>query len=84
VLEDPSAARERWGRWCGPAVQPLTREQYIPVETEAGGDGIERIQPVPWNGSADVVGLSKACALAVVPANQAVQPEAPVRYRTLD
>jgi molybdopterin molybdotransferase len=55
------------GRWTGGAKEPNTREQYLPVLVHAGDDGVARLAPVKWNGSADVVGISQCDALAVVP-----------------
>jgi molybdenum cofactor synthesis domain-containing protein len=64
---DPDASMPRRGRWCGPAVGANAREQYVPVRTRAGADGVEALEPVPWNGSADVVGIARSEALAIVP-----------------
>jgi molybdopterin molybdotransferase len=55
------------GRWTGGAKEPNPREQYLPVLVHAGDDGVARLEPVKWNGSADVVGIARCEALAVVP-----------------
>jgi len=64
---DPAASERRRGRWRGKPVAANPREQFIPARRGADPDGGERLEPVPWNGSADVVGIARAQALAVVP-----------------
>ena len=61
------AAGLQRGRWTGGAKEPNAREQYLPVLVHAGDDGVARLEMVKWNGSADVVGIAKCEALAVVP-----------------
>ena len=39
-----------------------------------GDDGVSYLEPVRWNGSADVVGIAKSRALAIVPADRALAP----------
>jgi molybdopterin molybdotransferase len=73
----------RKGRWTGPAVRPNPREQFLPIVTHPGADGVEELEPVRWNGSADVVGIARARALAVVPANEPLGPDQPAEYRLL-
>jgi molybdopterin molybdotransferase len=73
----------RSGRWGGRAVAPNAREQYLPVVVRSGEDGVDRLEPVPWNGSADVVGISRCEALAVVPADVPLATGELVRYRML-
>lgn len=68
--ETPVESVRRLGRWAGEAVRANPREQYLPVRTVPGDDGVERLEPVRWNGSADVVGIARAQALAVVAADQ--------------
>jgi molybdopterin biosynthesis enzyme len=48
-------------------VRSNPREQFIPARRSPDPDGGEQLEPVPWNGSADVVGIARAEALAVVP-----------------
>lgn len=62
----------RLGRWEGAPVRPNPREQYLPVRRLRGDDGVERLEPVRWNGSADVVGIARAEALAIVAADGAL------------
>ncbi|HVS19930.1 MAG TPA: gephyrin-like molybdotransferase Glp [Planctomycetota bacterium] len=63
----------RLGRWEGSPVRPNPREQYLPVRRLRGPDGVERLESVRWNGSADVVGIARAKALAVVAADTALE-----------
>jgi molybdopterin molybdotransferase len=76
-------ARSRRGRWLGAALEPNTREQYLPVRLLPGDDGVEELEPVPWNGSADVIGIARAEGLAVVPIAARVQRGDPLEYRPL-
>ena len=45
------------------------RPTYYPAQVEAG-EGGWRVRPVPWFGSADLRGLARANALAVIPAGE--------------
>jgi molybdopterin molybdotransferase len=74
----------RLGRWCGPAARANPREQYLPVRRSAGEDGLERLEPVRWNGSADVVGIARAEALAIVPAGSGVEEGGPCAWLPLE
>lgn len=78
----PPDAR-RLGRWQGQSVRPNPREQYLPVRRAAGDDGVERLEPVRWNGSADVVGIARAEALAVVAADAALERDELVPWLAL-
>lgn len=71
--ETAPAAALRLGRWEGDPVRPNPRQQYLPARRTAGDDGVERLEPVRWNGSADVVGIARAQALAVVAADAALE-----------
>lgn len=81
--DDALVPRARCGRWSGAARQPNSREQYLPVVVRAGEDGVDRLEPVKWNGSADVAGISRCEALAVVPADTALSPGALLAWRPL-
>jgi molybdopterin molybdotransferase len=71
--EEPSwTPPRRSARWNGPDAEPNSREQYLPARILQARDGSMLIEPVPWNGSADIVGLSRASALAVAPADRAL------------
>ena len=71
------------GRWAGKARGTNPREQYLPVRVEPGDDGVPRLVPVPWNGSADVVGISRCHALAVQPADRSIEAGALLAFRPL-
>jgi molybdopterin molybdotransferase len=60
------------GRWQGGPKEPNPREQYLPVRVVPGDDGVARLEPVKWNGSADVVGIARCEALAIVPIDHAL------------
>lgn len=60
-------------RWAGGTTRPHWREQYIPARVDLGEDGVIEVRPVPWNGSGDVVGLSRATAFAVLPPDTPVE-----------
>jgi molybdopterin molybdotransferase len=62
----------RRGRWLGGPLASNPREQYLPVALVPGDDGVESLEPVRWNGSADVAGIARADAFAVVPIATAV------------
>jgi molybdopterin molybdotransferase len=64
---DARLEERRRGRWRGKPVRANPREQFIPARRSADPDGGERLEAVRWNGSADVVGIARAEALAVVP-----------------
>jgi molybdopterin molybdotransferase len=74
----------RRGRWAGGEVRPNEREQHLPVRLHPGEDGIEVLEPVRWNGSADVVGISRAEGLAVVPIGTGASGGMLLEYRALD
>ena len=71
------------GRWSGPDTRPNPRQQHLPVTFASAEDGATLLEPVPWNGSADVVGLSRAEGLAVVPAGEVLRAGDPAAFRRL-
>ena len=73
----------RTGRWSGADTRPNPREQHLPARRVAGDDGVERLEPVRWNGSADVVGISRAQALVVVPSERVLAAGDLCSYRVL-
>ena len=81
----PEASREvlRRGRWQGPATKPHWRQQNLPARVVPGDDGVDVLEPLPWMGSADVVGVASADALAVVPADAVAEPGDLIDYRPL-
>lgn len=78
-----AAPPTRHGRWTGPELAANPREQYLPCTTREAADGVEELVPVRWNGSADVVGLARADALAVAPADAPVAGGQMLEYRLL-
>ena len=66
------APRLRRARWVGEPPRAIPRQQNLPVELGLGADGVLEARPVRWRGSADLVGLSRAEALAVVPAGESL------------
>ncbi len=74
---------ERLARWNGSETVPNRREQYVPSLLLQGRDGHVLVEPVRWNGSGDVVGLSRSSALAVIPADRSVARGELVRYLPL-
>ena len=73
----------RRGRWLGAALAPNPREQYLPVRLDPGDDGVEVLEPVRWNGSADVAGISRAEAFAVIPIDTSVARGDLLQFRPL-
>ena len=73
----------RRGRWLGATLSQNPREQYLPVQLEPGADGVEGLEPVRWNGSADVVGISRAEAFAVIPIDTPVARGDLLQFRPL-
>jgi len=73
------------GRWSGAALKANPRERHVPVRravpTASGAE--VTLMPVPWNGSADVIGLLAADAFAVLPLETPIEPGAVVEYWTL-
>jgi molybdopterin molybdotransferase len=81
--ESPGETRPPRGRWLGAALAPNPREQYLPVRVEHGEDGVASLLPVRWNGSADVVGIARAEAFAIVPIGLPLAARGLVEYRPL-
>jgi molybdopterin molybdotransferase len=76
-------ARVRRGVWDGPPTRPNWRQQNLPALVTQGEDGRDHLAPTPWRGSADIVGASRATALAVVPPDTVVEPGEEIEYRPL-
>jgi molybdopterin molybdotransferase len=81
--EEPILPELPRGRWAGEETRPNPRQQHLPVTLAFDDDGATLLAPVRWNGSADVVGISRADALAVAPAERALSPGDVVPYRRL-
>ncbi len=73
----------RKGIWNAPSPRPGPRQQNLPVTLVQDEQGRDVLTPIQWSGSADIVGLSTATALAVVEAGCEVQQGELVAYRSL-
>ncbi|MCL4169566.1 UNVERIFIED_CONTAM: hypothetical protein GTU68_036240 [Idotea baltica] len=73
----------RVGRWNGNPTRENNREQHLPAIAVQGADGVDELDLVRWKSSADLVGLSKARVLAVVPPNEVVRKGDRVLYRSI-
>lgn len=71
------------GVWEGPETAPNARQQNLPSRLQRSADGRTRLVPLPWKGSADIVGASRAEAFAVVPPNAVVREGDAIEYRPL-
>jgi molybdopterin molybdotransferase len=71
------------GRWTGSSVAANPREQHFPVRVRLGEDGLYQLEPLAWRSSADIVGITRADALACIPAQQAAEPGMWLSWRTL-
>jgi molybdopterin molybdotransferase len=76
--------RLRRGRWRGAPTRENARQQNIPVRVTPGDDGVELLEAVPWRSSGDIVGITRAQGLAVVPPGEVVEEGQLVPYRPLD
>lgn len=70
-------------RWAGQPTVQNWREQYLPVARRVSEQGALELVPVAWNGSGDVVGLSRADALARIPFDVSVATGELVEYLPL-
>jgi molybdopterin molybdotransferase len=73
----------RVGRWNGPSPRSGPRQQHLPVTVTQDDEGCDLLTPIDWSGSADIVGLSTATALAVVEPGSEAQPGDLLPYRSL-
>ncbi len=73
----------RRGRWNGAPTAANPRQQNLPVTVAEGEDGVAALTPISWSGSADIVGLSAATAMAVVPPGEKLEPGGPALFRPL-
>ena len=77
------AERLAWGVWQGGETRSNFRQQNLPVRVEQTSEGAVELRSVEWNSSADVVALTTAEGLLVVPAGEKVRTGEIVRYRPL-
>jgi len=75
--------RLAWGVWRGGETKSNFRQQNLPVRLEQTSEGVVELRSVEWNSSADVVALTTAEGLMVVPAGEKVRTGELVRYRPL-
>ncbi|MCZ6597643.1 MAG: molybdopterin molybdotransferase MoeA [Planctomycetota bacterium] len=80
---EEEAERLLRGRWLGPEVAAKGRQHNLPATVGRGADGVVELQPLPWKGSADIVALTAAGGLAVVPADGAIRTGEVIDYRPL-
>lgn len=83
--ETGAATTERLRRaeWAGDARDAGDRQLNWPCRIEQDETGRERLVPLAWRGSADIVTVIWAEALAVLPAGTRVEPGATIDYRPL-
>ncbi len=81
--EEEERPRIRRGIWDGPPTRAHWREQNLPATLSQAEDGRDHLAPLPWRGSADIFGASRAAALAVVPPETVVEPGGEIEYRPL-
>lgn len=82
--EDQWVPGLRRGRWVGKDTRQNDRQQNLPVTVEQAADGVDELRTVRWKSSADIVGLSRAQALAVVPPGQVLHEGDEVFFRPID
>jgi molybdopterin molybdotransferase len=71
------------GRWRGAPLKENPRQQNHPVRARQAPDGIVDLEPLVWRSSADIVGITRADGLAVVPAGAGACDGQLVRWRPL-
>lgn len=82
-IADGSRARLRVGRWMGERTKENSREQNLPVRVAQATDGVDELTPLAWKSSADITGLTRADALAVVAAGATIARGDLVSFRPL-
>jgi molybdopterin molybdotransferase len=75
--------RLRVGRWRGPRERGGDRQNNLPARVRGSADGVDELEPIPYRGSADLVAVAQADALAIVPVGGSVEPGTLVSYRPL-
>ncbi len=75
--------RIRRGRWTGPDFTAGDRQTNLPATVQQGADGVEELQPLRWKGSADIVALTAAGGLVVVPPETTIRAGEIADYRPL-
>lgn len=80
---EEEAERLRRGRWTGGDVAGGDRQVNLPCVVRQAQDGVEELAPLPWKGSADLVALTAAGGLVIVPPGTALARGAMAAYRPL-
>jgi len=75
---------KRVGCWVGPPNKKNDRQQNVPVQVAQNAEGLDEIEPVAWRGSADIVGLTRAVGLAVIPPGVVLEKGEPAQFWLLD
>jgi molybdopterin molybdotransferase len=75
--------RLRRAVWSGAPLDAGDRELNHPCRLEQDDEGRERLVPLDWKGSADIVSVTEAAALAVLPAGTRAQAGQVLSYRPL-
>jgi molybdopterin molybdotransferase len=73
----------RSATWGGPDVRADERQQNLPARLEHVEGAMPRLVPVEYKGSADVVAVTRANALAIAPAGRGIHPGEVVLYRPI-
>ena len=81
--DSSSRGRLATGTWRGEDTRTNPRQQNVPVHVEQVEDGTTELKRIQWNSSADVVALTTAQGLMVIPPDEVVRPGDKVRYRPL-
>jgi molybdopterin molybdotransferase len=81
--EDEVGERLAHGIWRGADPRTNPRQQNLPVRVEQADDGTTELRSVEWHSSADVVALTTAQGLMVIPPNEQVRTGDLVRYRPM-
>lgn len=71
------------GRWRGGAFHAKDRQVNLPCLVGQGSDGVTELEPLPWKGSADIVALTAAGGLVIVPPESSLAPGELASYRPL-
>ncbi len=74
----------RRGTWVGEPTKKNDREQHIPARVAQNEAGVDELARVRWQSSADLVGLSSAEALVVIPPGVILESGDPVHYRPIE
>jgi molybdopterin molybdotransferase len=71
------------GRWRGATLRENPRQQNHPVRARPASDGVVDLEPLAWRSSADIVGITRADGLAVIPAGTSAEDGRLIPWRPL-